>query len=322
MPRRHPRFLPLFVVMLLVAPRLAEAIWLADYLPTHGYSFWTYTNVDDPLDTFTRAVFESVPLDGVQAVKLGSDDDYIVLSSTGRVLTVYAEVYEDEVSDFEPDLELGWLTDGDLFAGCVDAVCDTNLVRDWQAIDPALRALYDLDPAWDDVWLIAAFDADEAPTFQNSVVTSNLPAGWPVPVGAVTELEWYQRDLGLVAVLGIDAASGGFREFYQLTDWLVGVPNRPPDLAPARLEPNRPNPFNPGTTLVVTVRQEGPLRLEVVDLRGRLVRELRDGTLAAGRHEVAWDGRDHAGWAVPSGTYLCRLTAAGMVQTRTLSLVK
>ncbi len=78
-----------------------------------------------------------------------------------------------------------------------------------------------------------------------------------------------------------------------------------------------PNPFNPAATIPVTLANETEVRLAVFDMRGRLVQTLVDGTLAAGHHEIRFDGR-----GLPSGTYLCRLDAPGGVQTRRLTLVK
>ena len=62
--------------------------------------------------------------------------------------------------------------------------------------------------------------------------------------------------------------------------------------AVTRLVGNAPNPFNPQTTIAFDLARAQSVRLEVFDLRGRLVRRLQDGVLAAGRHEVRWDGRD------------------------------
>ena len=90
----------------------------------------------------------------------------------------------------------------------------------------------------------------------------------------------------------------------------------------AALEQNVPNPLNPGTTIAFRLPAAGPVRLTIADARGRTVRTLVDGTRAAGRHEVRWDGRDDRGGRVASGTYLYRLdTPAGTVG-RKLSLVK
>jgi flagellar hook assembly protein FlgD len=62
--------------------------------------------------------------------------------------------------------------------------------------------------------------------------------------------------------------------------------------------------------------------LAVFDLRGRLVRTLVATELAAGRHTVAWNGRDEGGRNVPSGTYFYRLIARGETLTDKMLLLK
>ena len=57
--------------------------------------------------------------------------------------------------------------------------------------------------------------------------------------------------------------------------------------------------------------------IKVYDVLGRAVATLVEGTLEAGRHEVRWRADD---W--PSGMYFVRLQAAGVVQTRRITLTK
>ncbi len=83
-----------------------------------------------------------------------------------------------------------------------------------------------------------------------------------------------------------------------------------------------PNPFNPRTTLTYEVPQAGPARLQVFDLRGRFVRSLIDGAVAAGRHEVQWDGRNESGRDQPNGIYLSRLEAGGQVARGRMTLLR
>lgn len=49
----------------------------------------------------------------------------------------------------------------------------------------------------------------------------------------------------------------------------------------------------------------------ITDESGRVVRTLDAGALAAGAHEVAWDGRDADGAALPPGTYRVSVAATG-----------
>jgi hypothetical protein len=110
----------------------------------------------------------------------------------------------------------------------------------------------------------------------------------------------------------------GKTDLMDLVD-MTAAPAAPPALALGR---NFPNPFNPRTTLPVTLREAGAARLDVLDASGRLVRRLHDGALAAGDHAFVWDGTDAAGGAVGSGVYLYRLRTAEGARTRKMLLLK
>ena len=83
-----------------------------------------------------------------------------------------------------------------------------------------------------------------------------------------------------------------------------------------------PNPFNPQTEIRFTLPAGGEVKLTVFDVRGRAVRTLVSGTLAAGPHAVAWNGRSDAGRAQPSGVYLALLEAGPVRLTQRLTLVQ
>ncbi len=72
-----------------------------------------------------------------------------------------------------------------------------------------------------------------------------------------------------------------------------------------------PNPFNPSTTIAFALAKADKARLDVYTIDGRHVRTLVDRDLGAGPHTTTWDGADHVGRAVASGTYFYRLTTAG-----------
>lgn len=88
-------------------------------------------------------------------------------------------------------------------------------------------------------------------------------------------------------------------------------------LAAAQLGVVRPNPFNPVATVPLDLAADASVRLAVYDVRGRLVRVLADGPLAAGHHDLRFDGNGLA-----SGTYVCRLEGPGGVQTQRMTLVR
>lgn len=96
----------------------------------------------------------------------------------------------------------------------------------------------------------------------------------------------------------------------------------PPAVRGAVLEPNRPNPLNPGTEFAFRLERAGAVRLDVVDLQGRRVRSLCDGVLGPGRHTVIWDGRDDVARRVASGTYVYRLVTPESALGRKLVVVR
>jgi hypothetical protein len=64
------------------------------------------------------------------------------------------------------------------------------------------------------------------------------------------------------------------------------------------------------------------VELTVYDLVGRRVARLAEATLAAGLHDVEWDGRDGASQVVASGSYVVHLRTERAVDARRLTLVR
>jgi hypothetical protein len=106
---------------------------------------------------------------------------------------------------------------------------------------------------------------------------------------------------------------------FQVGEDLSGVVDTPLTF---RLQGNHPNPFNPTTVLSFALPDQGSAVVEVLDLRGRLVRTLWQGELPAGTQSMSWDGLDRMGRAVASGVYVARLRAAGQVATHKMLLAR
>ncbi|MBK8167717.1 MAG: T9SS type A sorting domain-containing protein [bacterium] len=117
-------------------------------------------------------------------------------------------------------------------------------------------------------------------------------------------------------------ADGGAVQLALEADLAAGGTGQVP--AQLALLGNAPNPFNPTTTIAFTIPAgaTGEHQLNVYDPRGRLVRQLGRGPLAAGRHEATWDGRDDAGAPVGAGVYLYRLEHGDRRLTGKMVLVK
>ena len=84
---------------------------------------------------------------------------------------------------------------------------------------------------------------------------------------------------------------------------------------------NYPNPFNPATTIPLAVPAGArDADLTIYNVLGQPLRRVWTGPLAAGEHELTWDGRDAQGQPVAAGVYVYRLQVDG--QTRTRKMVK
>ena len=85
-----------------------------------------------------------------------------------------------------------------------------------------------------------------------------------------------------------------------------------------------PNPFNPSTTIPVSVPTgiRKNVELQIYNALGQQVRDLSPEGLGAGYHQLSWDGRDAAGHRVASGVYLVQLRAGAWAQTQKLTLLR
>ena len=101
-----------------------------------------------------------------------------------------------------------------------------------------------------------------------------------------------------------------------------GTTAAPPAISRTTLHPPVPSPFNPRTTISFDLARSGPARVEVFDVRGRLVSLLVDETLGAGRHSRVWEAEDASGAPLASGVYLVRLRAADTVEVRRAVLLR
>ena len=83
------------------------------------------------------------------------------------------------------------------------------------------------------------------------------------------------------------------------------------------LSQNRPNPFNPTTTVDFATLKGSKVDLAVYDMSGRRVLDVFHGYLSAGYHSVELNGLN-----LPAGVYLYRLATAEFTAARKMVLMK
>ncbi len=135
----------------------------------------------------------------------------------------------------------------------------------------------------------------------------NVRAGWGmsdyirVSVGTMDEMEDFITALGEILEQGVERSA-------------------PPKVT--ALEGNLPNPFRAATHVAYALHRPAHVRVEVFDLRGRLVRTCVDAQQGPGRYGFDWNGTDRRGAPVAAGSYFYRLSAGDVVQTRRMILTR
>jgi hypothetical protein len=138
-----------------------------------------------------------------------------------------------------------------------------------------------------------------------------------------------QVESGVTVALDLTADDGGeyfYRLVVQLTDGspMVFGPvsaNRDESIPMRGLILKSPNPTPGGIKVQYAVARAGQVRLELVDVSGRVVATLADRTQEAGRYEITWDGASPAGQIAP-GLYFVRLMTPDRVTVRKLAVVR
>lgn len=84
-----------------------------------------------------------------------------------------------------------------------------------------------------------------------------------------------------------------------------------------------PNPFKGTGTTVKFETDHSPTTLAVYNIRGQLIRTLKDNELLPiGEHEITWDGKTDSGQTAVAGIYLCKLRSGKYSATRKVILVR
>jgi hypothetical protein len=102
-----------------------------------------------------------------------------------------------------------------------------------------------------------------------------------------------------------------------LTDTPTGIEKE--EIIPTQyaLHQNYPNPFNPETTIGFDLPKEGWMSLKVYDVLGKEVATLVEQQMRPGIHQIQWNAS-----AMPSGVYVCRMTAGAFTGTIKVLLMK
>lgn len=83
------------------------------------------------------------------------------------------------------------------------------------------------------------------------------------------------------------------------------------------LAQNFPNPFNPTTNISFSLPKAGFVNISVYDITGKLVQELVNNNMSAGKYNTTWDADNFA-----SGVYFYKIQSGDFTEMKKMSLIK
>jgi len=258
----------------------------------------TMTTRDFPLGTRLHDLVVDPNVRGAFAIsdQLGGENKHDLLATRVDTLLETVSGWPTIVRSMsQPSHARGAGANG-LFVVFADWLGDLNIYASHLELDGAVT------PGWtpNGTYVTQAPDVQDEPLV--------VPGG----PGAMTAwLDWRNR-----ATSGGDVYGASLRP-----DGLVAAP-RPEAPVTAALAAPRPNPARAGAVFRIDLPAAADAAVGVYDCAGRVVRSLASGTLAAGAHELRWDGRASGGAAASPGVYFVRARIGATVLQRPLVVLR
>ncbi len=269
------------------------------------------------LDFYGETAFPNMFFDGMEN-EIGAGD-----------CDVSAEIYREKIERRFAE------TDG-VSAVAINGSCaidgnQINITASFELVDDA-----EIIDAWGTLLIV-----EDGLTFQDEAYDNTTRYGGYASVPLVSIGDIVQVDRVIALDPGWDPANlrcivflqtmSGDLEIYQAAELHLGMTGVGADVFVSertRIDAIWPNPYVHSAESGIQLRlalsetdRHGPLRFEILDIRGRRVRELDGASGRGNTPTILWDGCDDRGRPVASGVYLARLrTAAESVQQRLVLL--
>ena len=85
---------------------------------------------------------------------------------------------------------------------------------------------------------------------------------------------------------------------------------------------SRPNPFRTAATIRFSLAGDGPVKIAVYDVAGRLIRTLHDGPAKGGENTLTWDGADNAGNRVSGGIFWMEMSTPSYTSSKRMVVLR
>ncbi len=166
---------------------------------------------------------------------------------------------------------------------------------------------------------------------------SNLSSQTPATLGDINSDGFLNIALGYTQGLGLvnlkvdyneeTSKWTTYRNNYQRTGY-YNISNVTPNAeeslveTPTMLGGNYPNPFNPETRIAFSTKENGPVSIDIFNVKGQKVRSLVNENMEAGNHTVVWNGQNDNGKKVASGLFFYRMKSGKYSSTKKMILMK
>ncbi|MDP8239779.1 MAG: T9SS type A sorting domain-containing protein [Candidatus Hatepunaea meridiana] len=176
------------------------------------------------------------------------------------------------------------------------------------------------------VWEYTVSNVDNLPseitdiTIDNEVFTCSFDTTFSIPANSDTTLLVFftpQDDTTYNGTLILNSLGHEFETSLSGRGIVLDVEDIPSVVYVFGLQGASPNPFNSTTIISYSLDVDADVTLSLFDLSGREVARLVNNPMTSGKHSISWDASD-----LPSGIYMCRLSAGSKVKTTKLALVK
>ena len=265
---------------------------------------------------------------GIPILAIDYDDEYYYLGTPDRgALRGYQEI--DGVTSASP-VDTDW---SQIASNHVTAICVASDGRRWYGTNSGVSV-----HTGDDIksnWIQYNMENEALPGDNiNNIVEDSNGAMWICTDHGVVRLQNDGVDSFAPAGITFDAvysvAEDTDQTFWVGTDagvihWIpqsVGVTASVDIPSGVAIKSVYPNPFNPTTTIEFSMDNAGFTGLSVYNLAGQKIRDLVEGELHAGVHQVVWNGRDDSGLPSASGVYIARLVTVNGIATSRMVLMK
>lgn len=300
-----------------------------DYGGAHFVGLEAYNNYDRwrlqiyGYDSFTSAQLQWLA-DDVAAVSPGAPviafhhrdfQDQLNLSSLGIDCSLWGHIHYTSGSISSPpyDLSLETVCDGER-AMRVVRIVGGSAISPSEPIDAGstgarLRLLFDPpnDGTYEEV--TATIVNNQPETFEHAVVVFRVPASAaPYEVDAGELFQTIVDGETAACYVRVSAAARSTTEITICPATGSGIDGGASPVL-AFIGHASPNPSRTQVALSFSLGTASPVRVQIVDVAGRVVRILRDGACSAGTHGVEWDLKDDRGSRVAAGVYFCRIAS-------------